>query len=251
MFDFSGKVVIVTGGASGIGRCTSMLFGELGAAVAVFDIQEAEGRQTALEIGKSECSAFFRTDVTSEESVEQSVSEVNEKWGRIDALVCAAGVTYPYKSVIESDLAGWERTVNINSRGVFFCNRAVFPLMAKQNSGRIVNIASVAGKTGGGLLGNSIYGASKAAVIGFSKGMAREGAPYGINVNIICPGVIDTPMSQPLTPESRKSLIAATPLRRFGEPVDIANTSVFLCSNHSSHITSICINVDGGFMHGN
>ncbi len=251
MFDFSGKVVIVTGGASGIGKSTALLFGELGAGVAIFDLQEAEGEATAGEIAKYSRSAFLKTDVLQEAQVDENIRLVKEKWGRIDALVCAAGVTYPYKTVVESDLAGWEKTVNINSRGIFYCNRAAFPVMAEQNKGNMVNIASVAAKTGGGLLGNAIYGASKAAVIGFSKGMAREGAPFGINVNVICPGVIDTPMSQPLTPESRKTLIAATPLKKFGEPVDIANTAVFLCSDHSRHITSICINVDGGFMHGN
>jgi 3-oxoacyl-[acyl-carrier protein] reductase len=246
MFDLSGKVVIVTGGASGIGMCTARHMAELGASVAVFDRQEA-----SKESGECENSVFFRTDVTLEGEVERNVALVAEKWGRIDALVCSAGVTYPYKTVVESDLAGWERTVNINSRGVFFCNRAVFPVMEKQRSGSIVNIASVAGKTGGGLLGNAIYGASKAAVMSFSKGLAREGGPFGITVNVICPGVVDTPMSQGLTQESRKSLIAATPLGKFAEPVDIMNTIVFLCSDAARHITSACLNVDGGFMHGN
>lgn len=248
MFDFAGKVAVVTGGASGLGECTARVFGELGASVALFDMQDGAGEKIAREIGNA---AYFHTDVTSEAQVDRNVLLVKEKWGRIDVLVCCAGVTYPYKTVVESDLAGWEKTVNINSRGVFFCNRAVFPVMAAQKSGKIVNIASVAAKTGGGLLGNAIYGASKAAVMSFTKGMAREGAPFGINVNAICPGVIHTPMSEPLTPESRKVLIAVTPLRKFGEPVDIANAVVFLCSENAAHITSICLNVDGGFMQGN
>jgi NAD(P)-dependent dehydrogenase (short-subunit alcohol dehydrogenase family) len=115
MFDFSGKVVIVTGGASGIGLCTARHMVSLGASVAVFDRQEASE-----ESREYDSLVFFHTDVTQEDEVERNVSLVVEKWGRIDALVCSAGVTYPYKTVVESDLAGWERTVNINSRGVFF-----------------------------------------------------------------------------------------------------------------------------------
>lgn len=245
MFDFSGKVAIVTGGASGIGFCTARHLSALGAEVAVFDKNEPKVSK------QDERLNFFQADVISEQAVQDSVSSVLRKWGRIDFLVCAAGITYPYKTVEESDLAGWERTLNINSRGVFFCNRAVFPAMKQQRAGRIVNIASVAAKTGGGLLGNAIYGASKAAVVSFSKGLAREAGPFNITVNVICPGVIDTPMSSGLTRESRNSLIAATPLGRFGIPEDIMNAVVFLCSDSARHITSANLNVDGGFMRGN
>lgn len=245
MFDFSGKVAIVTGGASGIGLCTARQFAALGAATAIFDKNEPEGA------GQEENLSFFHTDVIKEDIIHNSVTRVLEEWGRIDFLVCAAGVTYPYKSVEESNLAGWERTLNINSRGVFFCNQAVFPVMKKQSAGRIVNIASVAAKTGGGLLGNAIYGASKAAVVSFSKGLAREAGPFNVTVNVICPGVIDTPMSGGLTQESRDRLIAATPLGKFGIPEDIMNAVVFLCSDSARHITSANLNVDGGFMRGN
>lgn len=251
VFDFKGKNAVVTGGASGIGKAAALLLGSLGAKVAIWDMQESLGKEVCAELEAFNGGLFFETDVTLEMQVTENARSVEKQWGRIDILICAAGVTYPYATVLESDLAGWERTININSRGVFFCNRAVAPLMIKHSWGKIVNIASIAAKTGGGILGNAIYGASKGAVISFTKGLARELAPYGINVNSICPGVTETPILGPMTGNSREILREATPLGCFAEVSDISNAIAFLCSEGARHITSIALNVDGGFMSGN
>ena len=149
---------------------------------------------------------------------------------------------------MDSNEEDWDRIMNINLKGAFNTCRSVFPAMVAQKHGKIINIASVAGKRGGGIFGNTLYAASKAGVIGLTKGLAREGGPHGINVNAICPGPTNTEMIKDFTGEKRKNFLNTIPLRRFGEPEDVANMALFLASDMARQITGEISDVDGGIM---
>jgi len=175
------------------------------------------------------------------------VRQCLDRFGRIDILVNNAGM------VSVGPLTGisaktWDQVMAVNLRGVFLCCREVFPLMMAQRSGRIVNIASVAGKRGGGLLGNSCYAASKGGVIAFTKGLAREAGPYNINVNAVCPALTDTDMTSGLSGIQREAIVQSMPLGRAGKPEDIAAAVCFLASDAAAFITGEIMDVDGGLM---
>ncbi len=250
-FDFTGKVAVVTGGARGIGASLCAAFAELGAKVAVFDMLEKEARDTCDQIASRKGTArFFKTDVTDMKNVKANVDEIVKNWGRVDILVCCAGIVLS-KPCMECTENDWDKVMAVNAKGVFTCCHSVLPLMMEQRYGKIINVASVAAKTGGGFFGNLIYGASKAAVISYTKGIAREAGPYGVNVNAVCPSATDTPMLDDLSPENRKAIVDSILLKRTGKPQEIANAILFLASDMSSFITSEVMNVDGGIMKGN
>jgi 3-oxoacyl-[acyl-carrier protein] reductase len=250
-FDFSGKVAIVTGGASGIGKATIESFAACGARAALFDMQDEAAESVCASVrGAGGEALYFKTDVSSIARVKTNVSMVKEQWGRVDIIVCSAGVVHA-KPILESTEEEFDRLYAINVKGIFACCIAVLPIMMEQRYGKIINIGSVAGKTGGGFHGSTLYGSTKGAVIAMTKGIAREAAPYDINVNCICPGAVDTPMLKEVTPEKRARLIGMSMLPRFAEAQDIADTALFLASDYSKHITSGVINVDGGINKGN
>lgn len=245
--NFKNKVVVITGGSQGIGKAICKGFAKLGARVTILDINE-EAQKVVDEIKKDNGTAeFYKTNVADSCSVRSSFDKVLNKFHSVDVLVNDAGIinTKCYEDVTEDD---YDRIMSINLKGVFNTTKVVFPLMKKKKSGKIINIASVAGKRGGGILGNTVYAASKAGVIGLTKGLAREGGPYGINVNAICPGPTNTSMLTEFKGEKRDNFIKTIPLRKFGDPQGVANMAIFLASDLAEFITGEISDVDCGVM---
>ncbi|MFC1994625.1 SDR family NAD(P)-dependent oxidoreductase [Chloroflexota bacterium] len=243
----SGRAVIVTGGAKGIGRATSLLLATEGARVAIFDIHEDEAAKTITEIEHdSGYALFIRTDITKEEEVRSAVDEVVASFGGIDVLVNNAGWS-KLGELVDVEKEVRDMILNVNLMGTLYATAAVIPHMIHQNSGRIINISSGAGRIGSA--GNTIYSTAKAGVIGFTKALAREVARNQINVNCICPGQIDTDLLWELT-ASTPGLVEATkkntPLRRLGKPEDIAAGVLYLASNDADFVTGQTLGIDGG-----
>ncbi|MCD6363934.1 MAG: SDR family oxidoreductase [Synergistetes bacterium] len=246
MISFSNKVALITGGGRGIGRVTALLFSQLGASVVILELLEREGKETLKQIeSNGGRGIFIKTDVSNIESVRKAIAITLEKYGKIDILVNNAGIVYT-KPFVECTPEEWERVIAVNLMGVFNTCLEVFPHMIKQKSGKIVNVASIAGKRGGGIFGNAIYSASKGGVIAFTKALAREGGPHGINVNAVCPGPTETKMLSGLPNDKRKALIENIPLRQFGKPENVAHAIIFLSSEMANHITGEIMDVDGG-----
>lgn len=246
--DFSEKVIVVTGGSRGIGRGIVEAFAESGGTVVILDLDESSARQTVSELTSGGRKVFFLPlDVSSYTEVKECIEKIIDDFGQIHVVVNDAGVSSA-KPFAECDEKDWDFIVGINLKGTFNICNAVFPHMIRNGGGKIVNIASIAGKLGGGFRGTAIYAASKAGVIGFTKGLAREGGPHRINANAICPGVIKTTMIDPIPEEHKKTIIAGTPLGRFGEPREIGDVAMFLASEMASHVTGEIFDVDGGIM---
>jgi 3-oxoacyl-[acyl-carrier protein] reductase len=246
--DFAGKIVVVTGGGQGIGRAICLKFAKAGAKVAILDINEDSAAKVREEIRQEGLEAtVYRADVSDAAAVGKVFDEIIEKFGRVDVLINNAGIVST-KTFLESDEEDWDRIMSVNLKGAFNTCRCVFPSMVARKSGKIINIASIAGKRGGGIFGNTLYATSKAGVIGLTKGLAREGGPYGINVNAICPGATSTEMIADFTGERRDNFLNTIPLRRFNEPEDVANAALFLASDMARQITGEISDVDGGVM---
>jgi len=245
MLDFNGKVVFVSGANSGIGAATVARFLERGARVMGADIT-----YPSVEPGKinfEENPIKIHLDVKNAKKVTGAINLVAEKYGRIDVAVNAAGILRLYP-ILEQKEEDWDEVMAVNVKGVLFVCQAVMKVMMRQKSGSIVNIGSTSGITGGALAGAD-YSASKAAVICLTKSFAKAGAPYGIRVNSIAPGGINTPMSEiyyEKFPEAMKRYIAAHPMKRWGEPGEVASAIVFLASEEASYMTGTCMHVNGG-----
>jgi 3-oxoacyl-[acyl-carrier protein] reductase len=204
--------------------------------------------ETVVEIASLGVKAeAYKVDVSRLEQIKDVFQKIIDGFGKIDILVNNAGVVSP-RPFLETDEKEWDLIMGVNLKGVYNTCFAVLPHMTGKKYGKIVNIASIAGKTGGGFFGNTIYGISKAGVIALTKGVAREAGPFGINVNAICPGPIETQMLADCPQEVRERILSGVPLRRFGTPQDIANVAVFLASDLSSHMTGEITDVDGGIM---
>jgi NAD(P)-dependent dehydrogenase (short-subunit alcohol dehydrogenase family) len=242
------RVAIVTGAGRGIGRAISLALAREGAYLAVSDLNLANAQAVAAEItaagGKS---LALETDVSSEDQTKQLVSATLERFAKVDILVNNAGIlaTGP---LLETSVEVWERTHAVNLKGVFLCTKAVLPTLMAQRSGRIINIASVAGKRGGGFFGNTCYSSSKGGVIAFTKGAAREAGPYNITVNAIAPAMIETEMISGMPPDARASLLKSIPLGRTGSVEDVAAAVCFLASDSAGFMTGEIMDVDGGLM---
>ncbi|WP_188986050.1 SDR family NAD(P)-dependent oxidoreductase [Pseudomonas matsuisoli] len=247
-FDLHGRNALVTGAARGIGYAVALALGQRGAAVAVCDLDLESAERAAAALAEQGIRAIgLRVDVSSEEQVAEMVRATIATLGSIDILVNNAGIcsTAP---LLEVSAAEWRRVMAIDLDSVFFCAKAVLPGMMDQRHGRIINLASAAGKRGGGLLGNSCYAAAKGGVIALTKGLAREAGPYGITANAISPALTDTEMTSILAPEGRARVLADMPLGRAGTPRDIAGAVCFLASEAGSFVTGEIMDVDGGFM---
>jgi 3-oxoacyl-[acyl-carrier protein] reductase len=233
---FSGKTVIVTGAAQGIGKVVASSFVRTGAKVALLDVKESLLEEAKKELGTEEDKILtYMVDVSSLSQVKKVIEDAFLKWGEIDILVNCAGIVST-KSFVECEEEEWDRVIAINLKGVINTCKVAFPFMINRKYGKIVNIASIAGKAGGGFFGNTAYATSKGGVIALTKGLAREGGPHGINANAVCPGPTNTAMIAGLMGEQREALLRNVPLRRFAEPQDIANAILFLSSDLASYI---------------
>jgi len=241
-----GKICIVTGGARGIGKEICSCFLAEGATVCIFDLNKTEALNTldqfVQKYGK-EKAVFFNVDITSIDSVDNSMEEIIKKFGRIDVLVNNAGITSD-NLVLRMDIAEWKKVIDINLTGTFICSKYASRYMVKQKSGRIINMSSVIGIKGNA--GQSNYSASKAGVIGLTKSMAREFASRNINVNAIAPGYIETEMTKKIDEKFKEKIISMIPSGKLGTVEDVAKTAVFLASDDSEYITGAVINLDGG-----
>ena len=241
-----GKVALVTGGASGIGRASALLFAREGAQVLVSDIDEDGGQETARAIEKAGGEADFRrADVVSEEQVAQLIQYCVERFGRLDCAHNNAGITGAMGPLHEIDLAGWQRVLDTNLTSVFLCMKYEIPRMIEQGGGTIVNTASGAGLIATPFL--SPYCASKHAILGITKTAAVENARTGVRVNAVLPGSTDTPMlqaSMAAGPEIEKMIRSSVPSGRLGEPEEIAEAAVWLSSDRSSYVSGHSMLVD-------
>jgi 3-oxoacyl-[acyl-carrier protein] reductase len=251
---FKDKVVLVTGGAAGIGKATALRFAEEGAQVVICDVNETVGQETVKLLGAK--ASFFKVNVASREDVQIWVDAVVAQYGRIDVLVNNAGVLRDGQlvKVKEGQLTGqmtefdFDLVVSINLRGVFNCAQAVAPVMIKQGGGVILNATSVVGLDGN--FGQTNYVATKSGVIGMTKVWARELGKYGIRVNAVAPGFTATEMITAMPDKVLDGMKSHTPLGRLGEPRDIANAYAFLASDEASFITGETLRVDGGIVVG-
>ena len=242
------KVAIVTGSRRGIGKAIALALAKAGANIVVSDINLDDCNKLVEEIKAINGNALaVKTDVSNPEDVSQMINLTTEKFGKVDILVNNAGI-YMQKSFTDVTEQDFDRTLDINLKGVFLCSKAVVPEMIKQGKGKIINIASIAGQVG--FANSSAYCASKGAIINITRELALELAQYKINVNAIGPGVIETDMTKDLLEDkaTKETLLANIPLSRIGKPEDIANAALFLASDNSDYITGITLFVDGGWL---
>ena len=248
MLDFNGQVVIVTGAGSpkGIGRTIAQTFARQGATVVLTDINQEGVAANAKEIEAMGGKAYgVAGNICDKASVDALIGDVMAKYGRIDVLVNNAGISQKV-TVADMTMADIQRIFNVNMFGLFQITQAVCEVMKKQNYGRIVHLSSVSGKRGGGVFGGAHYSASKAAVLGFSKNLAREVSQYGITTNCVCPGLINTEIWKSMPKEQADAVIAGIPMGRPGETQEVADTIVFLASKEASYITGEEIDINGG-----
>ncbi len=240
------RVAVITGGARGIGKATAIKMIKEGASVALLDILSKDVSQTAKELQANGGKAMgIKADVTHKEEIEKAVSQILGKFGRVDILVNNAGVVKP--ALLEDVQDGdWDAVVNVNLKGTFFCTRAVLPAMKAQRYGKIINIGSRASL---GKELRTVYGATKAALIGVTRTWALELGQHNINVNYIGPGPIATELFMGANPESSpktKAIIDGIPLKKMGQPEDVANLISFLASDEASFITGQTVFICGG-----
>jgi 2-hydroxycyclohexanecarboxyl-CoA dehydrogenase len=239
-----GKIAIVTGAGRGIGRGIAEKLAAEGATVVATDVDEATANDTAASLAGD--ALGLTCDVASRASVDAMVAAVRDRFGRIDVLVNNAG----YDKVgpfVDSDPADWDRIIGINLYGVLNTSKAVLPIMVGQGGGRVVNLASDAGRVGSS--GEAVYSAAKGGIIAFTKTTAREMARHQVAVNCVCPGPTDTALFASVTednPKLRDALIKAIPLRRLAQPADLANAVAFLASDEAAYITGQTLSVSGG-----
>jgi 2-dehydro-3-deoxy-L-rhamnonate dehydrogenase (NAD+) len=234
-YDFEGRVALVTGGASGIGAATVELLRGCGARVAVLDLAPE---------GLDEDVLAIQGDVTRSADADRAVASVESELGGLDVLVCSAGVGGESLSTVDVDDGEWRRVFAINSDGTFFCNRAALRVMIGRGYGRIVNVASIAGKEGNPQA--AAYSASKAAVIGMTKSIGKDVAGTGVLVNCIAPAVIETPILAQLTDEHIGYMVERIPLKRLGKPEEVARLIAYLASEDMSFATGACFDISGG-----
>jgi len=235
MAEFDGKVALVTGGASGIGAATVALLGRRGARVASFDLNARDDGGVALAISG---------DATDPRSVDEAIARAERELGPLDAVVCCAGTGGDSVHTVDITDQEWRRVFALNCDGVFFFNRAAARVMVPRGSGRIVNIASIAGKEGNPMA--AAYSASKAAVIGMTKSFGKDLAKTGVLVNCIAPAVIATPILEQLTEEHIEYMVERIPMGRMGRSEEVAELIAFLASERMTFSTGATFDISGG-----
>ena len=249
-YNFSGKVAFVTGGASGIGRATALAFAQNGAWVAVADVNVDGGLNTIRMIEEAGGEAiFFKCDVADPTSIEKTFESIVKNMGKVDCAFNNAGTEGQSQSTTECTLENWQKTMDINLRGVWLCIKQEIPLMISHGGGSIVNCSSVAGLVG--FQNSPAYTASKHGVIGLTKSAALEFAQKNVRVNAVCPGVIETPMIERFAhgdPQAYSQLKQGEPVGRLGKPEEIASSVLWLCSDQASFVTGHSLAVDGGWV---
>lgn len=254
---FENKVVVITGAANGIGKASALRFAREGANITCLDMAEEANQAVAEACRKEGVEALaISCDVTDKASVDAAVQKTLDAWGKVDVLVASAGI-YTGAPIEEVGLDEWQRTIDINLTGTFLCCQAVSPLMKEQKSGSIINISSMAGKTS--FAASASYSSSKSGVIGLTRSLAVELAPYGATVNAVCPGNTLTDMVRGvaervgkldgMTGEEWLQMRAADcPMNRLAEPWEIAGVIAFLASEDSRYLTGQSLSVDGGMV---
>lgn len=244
---FAGKVAIVTGAARGIGEAIALTLAREGADVVVTDVDLEGAQRVAQEIeGLGRKAKAIQADVSQREAVQRLVSEAVSVFGQIDILVNNAGIIRR-GTFVEHSSQDWEKVLGVNLGGTFNCTQEVVPLMIQQGGGKIINISSVVGKMGD-IASAPSYGTSKGAINTFTKSLARELAPYGINVNAVAPHAIETDMSRGWSEEKRRRIVEAIPLKRLGKPEEVAEAVAFLASDGAGFITGQILDINGGYL---
>jgi NAD(P)-dependent dehydrogenase (short-subunit alcohol dehydrogenase family) len=239
---YEGRHAVITGGASGIGFKAAERIVSEGGTVSLWDVDTASIEAAKAALGAS--SHSIELDVTDPEQVEQAAQATASAFGKIDVLICSAGITGPNAKVADYPIDAWKRVFDINLNGLFYCNRFVVPIMQKNRYGRIVNVASIAGKEGNP--NASAYSASKAAVIGLTKSLGKELVGDGITVNAITPATVDTPILQQLKPEFIDYMLSKIPMQRFGKVEELASLITWIASEECSFTTGSVFDISGG-----
>jgi 3-oxoacyl-[acyl-carrier protein] reductase len=243
--EFAGQVVVVTGGARGIGKAVAQTFADRGASVVIADSDVAAMQEIAGNL-KDSRGVAVQTDVSSESSVMKLYALIREGFGRVDVVVNNAGI-FKVTPIFDITADEWDKIMAVNLRGTFLMCREALRLMKEQKSGKIINIASTAGKTGGANAG-AHYAASKAAIICFTKSLALQAAPYKINVNAVSPGPTETDLTAAWGDTTNAALAEKIPWKEFAKPQDIADAVVFLASAKARYITGEILDVNGGMV---
>jgi NAD(P)-dependent dehydrogenase (short-subunit alcohol dehydrogenase family) len=249
---FTDRVALVTGAASGIGRAVAQAFAQAGARLVISDLDQAAGEEAARSLqGSSGEALFFPADVTQPDQVEALLEAALSRYQKLDFAVNNAGVSGPRQRTADYPTDEWQRVIDINLNGVWYCMRAEISQMLKQGGGCIVNVASVAGLVG--FPSHAAYAASKHAVVGLTKTAALEYVRKGIRINAVCPGFTDTPMVQAerdQDPEYSRRLILGVPARRLGQVEEIAAAILYLCSDQAGFVVGHTLVLDGGIVAG-
>jgi len=243
--DLLGKIAIVTGAGKGLGWAIAQRLAQDGANLVIAEIDGQSAQEKGVAIRQMEREALaVQMDVSLWADVERMVKLVMSKFNRIDILVNNAGILGPYFPVMEYPEEIWDRVIAVHLKGTFLCCKGVLPIMKAQGSGKIVNITSVAGKEGNANM--APYSAAKAGIIGLTKTLGKEMAPYNVHVNCVSPALIETDMAREMSQEQRALLISKIPLGRLGRPEEVAAVVKFLVSDEASFVTGQCYDISGG-----
>lgn len=239
------KVAVVTGAARGLGRSDALVLAKEGADIVLVDLDGKGAQATAREVEKlGRRATAFTVDITELKAVEEMGNWVKDQLGGADILVNNAATLDNLSPIENMDDKLWDRDLNVNLTGSYYCTKIFYPQMKEKKWGRIINMASVAGTLGG--FGQASYSTTKAGIIGFTKSIALEGARYGITCNAIVGGLLATDISKSMPDKMRDRLLKRVPMRRMGDPEDVANAIAFLASDRAKYITGVALNVTGG-----